>query len=206
MMTMFSNTATGPIRGTARALREAELLTFLRRLAGAAMLDAATYEEVEADPAATPQALAVVVLSSLAAGIGIRGVNGGADTLVSFAGVGVIALLTWASWALVVFEIGSRLLPVPDTRVNPGELMRTLGFAATPGLIQVLGVLPGARVPVFVLAIVWTLAASVVAVRQALDYTSTARALAVCGLGWTLSLIVAVVLGLAFGPTLSGSR
>jgi len=178
--------------------------TFLRRLVGAAMLDAGTYEEVEADPAATPQALAVVVLSSLAAAIGVRGLNGGVATLTFFASASVIALLTWGAWAFVIFEIGSHFLPTPDTRVNPGQLLRTLGFAATPGLIQVFGVLPGAMVPVLVLAVVWALAASVVAVRQALDYTSTARALAVCGLGWILSFAVAVVLGLVFGPTLSG--
>ena len=112
--------------------------------------------------------------------------------------------MTWAAWALVTFEIGSHLLPTPDTRVDPGELLRTLGFAATPGLIQVFGVLPGARVPVFGLAIVWALAASVMAVRQALDYTSTFRAIMVCIIGLLLSLGVALVLGLVFGPTLSG--
>jgi hypothetical protein len=177
---------------------------FFRRLVGAAMLNAATYEEVEADGTATSQALAVVVLSSLAAGIGARAWNGSSATLAFFASASVIALLTWATWALVTFEIGSRLLPTPDTHVDPGELLRTLGFAAAPGLIQVFAVLPGAMLPVFALAIVWALAASVVAVRQALDYTSTARALAVCGLGSILSLAIAAVLGLIFGPTLSG--
>lgn len=169
------------------------------------MLDAATYEEVEADRGATVQALAVVVFSSVAAGIGAKGMNSGAATwLEFFVGASVFALLTWAGWALVTFEIGSHLLPTPDTRVDPGQLLRTLGFAATPGLIQVFGVLPGARVPVFALAIVWALAASVIAVRQALDYTSTARAIAVCTVGLILSLVVAVVVGLVFAPTLSG--
>ena len=178
--------------------------TFFRRLIGAATLDAGTYEEVEADPTATAQALAVVVFSSLAAGIGARGMEGGTSTLQFFASASVIALLTWAAWALVTFEIGSHILPTPDTRVDPGELLRTLGFAATPGLIQVFGVLPGARVPVFTIAIVWALAASVMAVRQALDYTSTFRAIMVCTIGLLLSLGVALVLGLVFGPTLSG--
>jgi hypothetical protein len=178
--------------------------TFVRRLVGAAMLDVATYEEVEADRAATSQALAIVVVSSLAAGIGARGLSGGSATLAFFASASVIALLAWAGWALVMFEIGSRLLPTPDTRVDPGELLRTLGFAAPPGLIQVFAVFPGAIVPVFTLAIVWALAASVVAVRQALDYTSSVRALAVCGLGGILSLAVVLVFGLLFGPTLSG--
>jgi Yip1-like protein len=180
------------------------LATFLRRLVGAALLDTATYEEVEADTTATTQALAVVVFSSLAAGIGVKGAEGSSATLHFFFSASIIALLTWAAWALVTFEVGSRLLPTPETRVNPGELLRTLGFAATPGLIQVLGVFPGVKVPVLVVAIAWALAASVVAVRQALDYESTGRAIAVCSVGGALSLVFAVVLGLVFGPTLSG--
>jgi len=115
-----------------------------------------------------------------------------------------MALTTWAAFALLTFEVGARILPVPETHAEVGELLRTLGFAATPGLIQVFGVLPGAKVPVFTVAVVWALAASVVAVRQALDYTSTRRALAVCGLSLLLSLSIAIVLGLLFGPTLSG--
>jgi len=177
--------------------------TFLRRLFGAAMLDPATYEEVEADSSATPQALAVVVFASLAAAIGARGLSDGPATLSFFATSGVIALLAWATWALVTFEIGARILPTSDTHVDPGELLRTLGFAASPLLLQVLAVMPGARVPVFTVATIWAIAASVVAVKQALDYTSTWRALAVSGLGIVLALAVAFVLGLAFGPTLA---
>jgi hypothetical protein len=178
--------------------------TFVRRLLGAAALDVATYEDVEADRAATPQALAIVVLSSLAAGIGARGSSGGADTLAFFATASVIALAAWAAFALLIFQVGGRILPTPGTRVDVWELLRTLGFAATPGLIQVFGVFPGATIPVFTLAILWSMAASVVAVRQALDYTSTGRAIAVCSLGLLLSLAIAMVLGLVFGPTLSG--
>jgi Yip1-like protein len=178
--------------------------TFVRRLTGAVMLDPATYEDVEADRSATPQALAVVVFSSLAAGIGARGSSGAAATLAFFANASVMALVMWAAFALLTFEVGSRILPASNTRVDVGELLRTLGFAATPGLIQVFGVFPGAKAPVFTLAITWALAASVVAVRQALDYDSTARAFVVCALGLLLSLVMAMGLGLVFGPTLSG--
>src|SRR5205823_2451248 len=115
--------------------------TFLQRLIGAAALDAAIYEEVEADQTATTQALAVVVLSSLAAGIGARGL--GEYTIATVAFFSMVALLAWAAWALVVFEIGTRLLPEADTRSDVGELLRTIGFSTTPGLMRVLGVLPG---------------------------------------------------------------
>ena len=82
-------------------------------------------------------------------------------------------------------------------------MLRTLGFAATPGLLRVFGVIAPAAIPVFVLSAVWMLAAMVVAVRQALDYTNTTRAVAVCVLGWALAIVMAIGLGLLFGPTLS---
>ena len=47
------------------------------------------------------------------------------------------------------------------------------------------------------------LVAMVVAVRQALDYQSTARSVGVCALGWGLSIGIAVALQLMFGPTVS---
>ena len=175
--------------------------TFLQRIVGAAALDAAIYEEVEADERATIQAGVVVLFSSAAAGIGATGWGGHALTNVVF--VSIIALLAWAAWALVIFEIGVRVMPQPQTRSNVGELMRTIGFATAPGCLRVLGVLPGVTLPVFALTAVWMLAAMIVAVRQALDYENTARAIAVCTLGWVLATAIAIALGLAFGPTLS---
>ena len=174
--------------------------TFLQRLVGAAALDAAIYEEVEADPGATGQAMSVVVLSSIAMGIGARGLGGDASTIAVF---GVIALLTWAAWALLMFELGTRLLPGRQTLSNPYELLRTVGFAATPGFAAVLASVPGVTIPVLVGTWVWMLAAMVVAVRQALDYESTGRAVAVVVLGGTLALVIAVGLGMVFGPTVS---
>jgi hypothetical protein len=167
---------------------------------GAAMLDASTFEEVEADRRATSQALLVVVLSGLAAGAGAWGAGNGRPLAVF--SVATIALLAWAAWALLIFEIGGRLAPEPQTRVDVTELLRTLGFASTPGILRIFGVLPGVTIPVFVLTAIWMLLATVIAVRQALDYTSTTRAILVCVFGWTLAIVMAIVLGLMFGPTL----
>src|SRR5262249_1019443 len=153
---------------------------------GAVSLDAPIYEEVEADPGATVQAFVVVVLSSLAAGIGARGFGGTGAVHVAF--FSMVALMAWGAWALVTLQIGGRLLAEPQTVVDAGELLRTLGFATAPGLLRIFGILPGVTIPVFAITAVWMLAAMVVAVRQALDYTSTARAVLVCALGWTLAL------------------
>jgi hypothetical protein len=174
--------------------------TFLQRLIGAASLDAAIYEEVESDPNATAQAMSVVVLSSIALGIGARGLGGGTSEIAFF---GVIALVAWAAWALLMFELGARLLPGRRTRSNPYELLRTVGFAATPGFAGVLASVPQVAIPVMAGTCVWMVAAMVVAVRQALDYESTGRAIAVCLLGWVLAMTLALGLGLVFGPTVS---
>ena len=174
--------------------------TFLQRLIGAAALDSAIYEEVEADRGATGQAMAIVVLASIAAGIGARGFG---SSFASIAFFGIVALLSWATWALVMFEIGTRLLPEPQTQSGPGEMLRTLGFAATPGFASILGAVPGITTRVFVLVWIWILLAMVVAVRQALDYRSTAKAVAVCLLGGILAAAIALVLGIFLGPTVS---
>jgi len=168
---------------------------FVRRLVGAALLSANTYEDVEADRGATGEALLVVVLASVAAGVGARGAFGAAPTLRYLAVASTLSVTAWAIFAVLTFQIGSRLLPARTTRTDVGELLRTLGFAAAPGLLQVFAIF-GAPAPwIFGGAILWTLAASVVAVRQALDYDSTGRAAAVCGLAWLLSLGIVALLG-----------
>src|SRR5262245_13157973 len=92
-----------------------------QRVIGALALDPTIYEEVEADPAATSQALWVVVLSSIAAGIGSRGLVGTSVSAILF--IAMLSLLAWASWAVLVFELGARLMPEPGTRSNVGELL-----------------------------------------------------------------------------------
>ncbi len=110
--------------------------TFQNRIIRAAKLDVKLYEEVEADKGAMGQAMTVVVLSSLAAGIGSIG-TGGIGGLV----MGTIAALVgWYVWAYLTYFIGTKLLPEPQTQSDPGELLRTIGFSSSPGLIRILGV------------------------------------------------------------------
>src|SRR5690606_33772559 len=150
------------------------------RLMGAALLDRAMYEGIEADPRALGQAFAVVLLSSLAAGVGVAGWHG--PELGVVLTVSIIALVTWVAWAMLMFQIGGRLMRTTRTRTSPTELMRTIGFAASPGLLQAFGAFPRVTVFAFAIAWIWMFAATVVAVRQALDFTSTARTLVVCAL------------------------
>jgi hypothetical protein len=173
---------------------------FLYRLMGAAMLDGGMYEGIEHDRRVTRQAAAAVVLSSLAAGLCVGGwYEGGLQVFFFFS---ALALITWVAWAVMTFHIGTRLLPGRDTSATVGELLRTTGFAASPGLLQAFGMFPGMAIPVSVVAWSWMFVAMVFGVRHALDYDSTGRALAVCGLAAALALTVAIVSGVLFGPTL----
>ena len=170
----------------------------VRRMLGAARLDAGVYEEVEADTRLTTQAVAVVLLASLAGGLGA-----GWPRWPIMALGAVFTLSGWVVWALVTWWIGTRLLPEPQTRSNIGELLRTIGFAASPGVLRVLGVVPLLRGPVYLAATIWMLVATVVAVRQALDYRSTLRAVLVCGIGWLIQ-VVFLAFALAFLVGTSG--
>lgn len=173
--------------------------TFSRRLLGAMRLNVSTYEEIEADRRATGQALLVVALSSVAGGLGATGITGGGPSGLIFGTLA--ALVGWLAWATLIYIVGARLYPEPQTRADVGELLRTIGFASAPGLFRVAGLVPGLDWPIYVATSVWMLAAMVIAVRQALDFTTTTRALAVCAGGWLLVLVIAVVMGVVFGPT-----
>jgi hypothetical protein len=172
---------------------------FFYRLLGAATLDAAMYEGIEADRKATVQAVAAVVLASLAAGIGAGDWLGTRPTTLLI--VSALALVTWAAWAMLIFQIGTRLLPGPETTADWGQLLRTTGFASAPGLLQVFGVIPQGRWFVFGLSTAWMFVAMVVGVKHALDYTSGGRALAVCAVAALLIVGLAFVSSAIFAPT-----
>ena len=177
------------------------MTTFPRRMLGAAVLDRRIYEEVEADGRATGQAVGVVLVAGAAGGIGLLGLGGPSlQALVS----GIVgSLVAWTAWASLTYLIGTKLLPEPQTRADLGQLLRTLGFASAPGILRLLGVIPFLGLTLYAIASIWMLLAMIVAVRQALDYRSTGRAVGVCLVGWALSLVIAAIIGILFGPTVS---
>jgi hypothetical protein len=155
--------------------------TLAGRLLGSAGLRTQSYEEVEADRQANFQAVGVVILSSLAAALG-TGIKDAGSTIALLAA----AVLSWMVWVLLTLVIGTQLLPGRQTRADFGQILRTTGFSAAPGILRIFGLIPVVGQFIFFSATVWMLLSFVVAIRQALDYTSTGRALAVCLLGWII--------------------
>jgi hypothetical protein len=173
---------------------------FFKRVLRAMKLEAALYEEVETDRGATAQAIGVVMLSGIAAGIGSsgRGLAGGILLLT------IMSFLAWVAWAWVTYVIGTKVLPGARTEADVGQLLRTVGFSSAPGMIQILGVIPVLAEVVFFVAWGWMLVAMVIAVRQALDYESTARAVGVCLIGWSLQVVLLGALLPAWSPPPAG--
>lgn len=166
------------------------MTSMVDRMIRAAKLDAQLYEEVEADKGTLGQAMGVVVLASIAAGVGSGALGGFFGFFIGTAG----ALFSWFIWAALTYFIGTRILPEPTTRADIGELLRTTGFSSSPGLIRVLGLVPGFTAIVFLVSGVWMLTAMIIAVRQALDYQSTLRAVGVCIIGWIVQVVVLLLL------------
>jgi len=165
------------------------------RMIRAAKLDVSLYEEVEKDVSALPQAMTVVIISSIAAGIGSIAQGGFVGILVGT----VAALVSWYVWAYLTYFIGTKILPGPQTKADLGELLRAIGFSSSPGLIRVFGIIPGLGGIVFLIAAVWMLVAMVIAVRQALDYENTLRAVGVCMIGWAIQILILMILFSIFG-------
>lgn len=169
--------------------------TFKDRIIRAAKLDVSLYEEVEADRSAMGQAMGVVVLSAVAAGIGSIGTTGVAGIFIGT----LAALVGWYVWAYITYYIGTKLLPEPQTKADLGELLRTIGFASSPGLLRVLGIIPFLSGIIFIATGIWMLIAMVIAVRQALDYNSTPRAIGVCLIGWIIQMVILWIVFSIFG-------
>jgi hypothetical protein len=185
------------------------------RMMRAARLEVPLYEEVEADTTATNQALLVVVIVAVAAGLGSAigaGITGQGSALVGRLIGGILsALLGWAVWSYVIYFVGTRIFGGTATY---GELLRTLGFAETPGVLYIFGFIPVLGGLIALVAFIWSLVAGFIGTRQALDLDNTKTFFAiVVGLValFVVLAIIAVFLGLIFGAgvamgTLLGGR
>lgn len=166
-------------------------MTFHQRAIGAARLEVPVFEEIEADRTATGQALIIVVLSNMAAGIGVTASLYNAPVLHRV----LLALLLWVFWATATYIVGVYLMPEPETQTTVGELLRTIGFAASPGILRIFGMVPGLGSTIYGISTVWMLVAMVIAIRQALDYKSTGRAVVVCLITGMIGVVMTVLVG-----------
>jgi hypothetical protein len=173
------------------------------RMLRAAKLDVSLYEEVEADSAATPQALWVVVIASAAGGVGTMlsqmTAGTGAGSMVGGLVVGIIsALAFWAIWSLLAYWIGTTFLGGTATY---GELLRCIGFADSPGVLHILSFIPVLGGLVGIGVFVWLLIAGVIAVRQALDFT-TGKAIVTSLISWVVGILAMGIILALFGLAL----
>jgi len=176
--------------------REKMNSVFINRIIRACKLDVSLYEEVEADKSATLQAALVVVLSSLAAGVGALSLGAS-----NFLMAPILSLISWYVWAYLIYIIGAKLFPEANTKADHGELLRTIGFSSAPGLIRIFGLTPDLMTITFLGGGIWMLVAMVIAVRQALDYESTWRAIGVVVIGFLVQAIILIIILRIFDPT-----
>lgn len=166
--------------------------SFTQRIIGAATLDVRTYEEIEHDRNATGQAAGVVAIAAAASAIGALGPAGGSPLI----GGTITAFVGWAVWAGVTLAIGSWLF---GGTADMGEMLRTLGFANAPGILYIFGFLPFLGGLISLVVLPWMLACGVVAIRQALDF-STGKAIATALIGLLPYIAARAILsGLTFG-------
>ena len=176
----------------------------IQRMIGAAKLNVHTFEEVEGDPKATTQALTVVIIVSLASAIGAVlatiMAGGGAGTLAKDVIFGVVrGIVVWGVWAFLTYILGTTLFKTPDTKANWGQLARTTGFAQSPGVFQALFFIPVVGPIIAVVSSIWQLVAMVIAVRQALDYKNTLRAVGVVVVSFIIVFISFFLFARALG-------
>lgn len=174
------------------------MASFAERMTGAMKADVKTFEEIEADQTALPQAVAAIVIAGLASLIGniFRvGIIGGFMFL-------IVTLCSYALWALIVVLIGTKVMPEPTTKADFNEGFRVMGFTAAPGVFNVLAIIPFLGPVISFVIWIWMIVVGVVAVRQVLDYSNTGRAIIVCLIAGVICWVVSVMI---LTPLLVGS-
>ena len=146
------------------------------------MANSATFEEIEADPSAMGQAVTVILIAGFAALIGNLFRHGIGYGFLSM----IIYLVGFAVWALVVMVVGTKLMPEPSTKADFAETFRTIAFSASPGVFNVLAIIPFLGVLISFAISIWSLIIMVIAVRSVLDYSNTGRAAIVVLIGFVV--------------------
>jgi hypothetical protein len=164
-------------------------MTFGQRIVGALKLDANTFEDIERDPTAIGQAVGVIALAALAGSLGQIWSFGIGTMIVAM----LSSLVGYVIWAVVVWLVGTKVMPDPATKADFPETFRTIAFAAAPNFLGVVSIVPilGFFLMFLVIPIawLWSMAAMVVAVRQVLDYTDTFKAVIVVIIGFVVYLV-----------------
>jgi hypothetical protein len=176
------------------------MASFGDRIVGAMKLDVPTFEEIERDTNAMGQAIGVIVIAAVASAVGA-----GRFGIMVLPFTALASLVGYLAWSLAVFLIGTKLMPEPTTKADFNQTFRVVGFAAAPGLFSVLGILPLIGGLVRLVVAVWTIAAMVIAVRQVLDYTTTAKAVVVCLIGFAVFFVINVMFVGLFAGALIGT-
>jgi hypothetical protein len=159
------------------------------RMIGAMQADVKTFNEIEADPGAFTQAVTVIVIAGIAKLIGNVFRSG---IIVGVVGL-IASVVAYALFALLVFVVGTKLMPEPTTKADFNETFRVIGFAAAPGVFNVLAIIPFLGVLISFVIAIWSLVIGVIAVREVLDYSNTGRAIIVCLIAAVICWIVVFI-------------
>ncbi len=182
-------------------------MDYLQKLYRAVILDTALYEEVEADKTLTRQAMMTVAIVAVIESIVYLG-NEDSIIIIGSIEAALGSIIRWGLWAFLIAFVGTRILPEPETDSDTGELLRTLGFAYAPGMLYIFSPIPIIGFFVQLVVPFWQLASMTVAVRQALDFSSTTRAIGVCIVAFILAMIIlsaTLIASLSLGSIISNA-
>ncbi len=169
----------------------------LKRMLRAAGLDSELYEEVEADPNYTGEATLIVLGVALISSLGMALAYDGDSGIRPITANVLSSLVSWLGWAILTLWIGKNITKAPTTQSDLGEMLRTLGYAHVPQVLVFFVFIPGAGPVIALVGSAWKLTAAVVAIRQALDF-STGRAITTALLGYLAVLAFRMLVRFVF--------
>lgn len=173
--------------------------SLIDRMMGVARLDVGTYEEIEHDTNAMAQAATVVVIAAIASGIGSLREDGITGLIVG----AIASIVGWLVFSLFVYFVGTRILAAQSTEADTGQVLRVLGFAYTPQILAVGGVIPGIGWLIAFIGSIWFLVTSVIGVRQAMEMSTGRAIVTIIVAGIAEGIVIGIIAGI-FGVAIWG--
>ena len=162
-----------------------ELITFFKKMLRASLLRSELYKEVGRDKGSIRGVVLVILICGICDGIGFIGIRGAEVILPAI----LSRYIGWFLLCAVIYLVGVKMF---EHTSDMGEIMRVTGFANSPGVLAVLGIIPVAGNFIRAVSFLWMIAAYIVAVRQSLD-CSTARSIFIVIQGFIIFLIVYIL-------------
>ena len=132
-------------------------------------------------------ALIIMILDGIAGAIA-------ANTIIktAIAMSGLMAILTWLVWSILIYTLGVKLFPDKESKVPFKKVLIGVGYAHVPGLLRFFAVTPDLMVPIIFITQFWIFASLIISTKEVLNLKSNIKSFGIIFLSFLTIVIISI--------------